>query len=182
MNTANNITVFLNKTNLRNPNRHEIVCKAYPSRWGGVYGKSHYDSRVNLSDKKMEERGFRLAEITRQEFKRLQGLEAKRRLRMEAKRLEMELTHRAEAVTICLSAEPLPVVSNEGGNPFVRSVVDLAGTPMIEAYHGCRKGTAYVRGGHLIAFHYGHRQPHNAPSGDGVTAMLCELSCTQVCL
>lgn len=180
--TTSTTLAFVNKKNIRNANRAELVCKAYPSNWGGHYGKSPYDSRVNLSAKKMEERGFILTEITKAEMKRLQGLEAKRAARLQAKSDALELDKRAEAVALCLASEPISMVANVGGNPMVRSVVDLAGTPMIEAYHGCGSGTAYLLNNTLIAYHYGHRQPANAPTMDGVSVVRCELSCTQVCL
>lgn len=128
----------------------------------------------------MAERGYSLETVTKEELKRMEKLAATRSARIAKKTAEYELTQRAEQVAICLAASPIAVRDNDGGNPFVLEVVDLAGTPMIEAYHGCGKGTAYLRDGALVAFHYGHRQPTNIPAG--TTAVRCELSGTQVCL
>lgn len=176
------VAVFLNRRNLRNANRADFLLPAIPSRWGGFYARSEPPYVVNLSAAKLEERGFQLIDLPKEEVKRLEGLKMKREARIEKRTRELKLQERADAVAVCLAAAPLPVVPNTGGNPFVCSVVNLAGTPMIEAYHGCGKGTAYLSADKLIAFHYGYEQPANAPTGDGIEVLRCELSGTQVCL
>ena len=181
MSTAN-ITVFLNKKNLRNASRDNIILPAIASRWGGYYTSGLYGGRANYSEKAIAEFGYELAQVTKAEADRIKRLEVKRSARLEAKRVEAEMAKRERAVEVCLAADPLEVKANDEGNPLVQSVVDLAGTPFIEVYHGCGRGTAYVKAGKLIAYHYGHRQPVNAPTGEDVQAIHCHLSGTQVCL
>lgn len=175
-------TVFLDRRALRQSTQTDIVRTAYPSRWGGHFARSPYDSRTCYSAAAMRKKGFQLVELPKEEVDRIKKLQTKRIVRMEARTIAYNLEQRAEAVAKCLRAEPIPLQVNEGGNPFVRQVVNLSGTPMIEAYTGCGSGTAYLQSGKLIAYHYGHQQPANAPKGEDIQVRRCELSGTQVCL
>lgn len=88
-----------------------------------------------------------------------------------------KLQERAEQIEICLKSNPIEISQKP---KEICLTANLSGTPMIEAYHGCGKGTAYINDKvQLVAWHYGYEQPSNVPPN--TSSVKVELSCTQVC-
>lgn len=169
-------TIFLNKKNQKDSSSFSIIEKAINGRYGYY---SNYGG--NLSEKKMNEIGYTLVELNTKEVERLEKLQIKRKKRLEKQYRENKLREREDQVNICLATEPLKIEKNPnfGINP-IEFIVNLSDTPMIDAYHGCGKGTAYVKNNQLIAFHYGYEQPNNTPTDCEVLQI--ELSSTQICM
>ena len=168
---------FINKSNKRNSSSIELIKEAISGKYG-VYAKGIYGS--NLSQKKLEQNGWELVKLNTDEANNLKSLERKRKARIEKDHYNQKISERAKQVDICISGEPLMIENNEGENPFVSLVVNLSNTHMIDAYHGCGKGTAYVNeSGQLVAFHYGYDKPSNAPK---LKSIQVSFSATQICI
>lgn len=148
--------------------------KAYVGRWG-VYAR-YYGS--NESEKKMLARGYVLEHLTAVEAAEYNRLNEEKRKRAAEEYRAEELKKRFKQVEICLKSDPLPIVPNSFPNPFVPYLAKIS-DGMLEAYHGCGKGTAYIRDNKVIAYHYGYEYPNNIPSS--TYAVKVELSCTEIC-
>jgi hypothetical protein len=88
----------------------------------------------------------------------------------------------SEEIEMTLKCEPVAIVRNEYYNPRltpIKSVANLADTPMIEHYHGCGEGFAYVKDNRVIAFRYDKRPVANEPKD--AKRIPVEMSCTQLC-
>lgn len=175
-------TYFLNKKAQKDSSNFEFIKEAINGRYG-MYAQ-YYGNRSVSS---MAKDGFDLVTLTKEEAEKLFGLQKKRYNRDQKKlRAEMEaqnecnLNERANQISKCLDSEPLEIEVNNGGNPMVSCLSNITGR-MIEVYQGLGKATAYVQNNKVIAFHYGHQKPKNAPSWQGVKSHRVELSCTQIC-
>lgn len=167
-----------NKKELKKSGNYELVFQAHHGSYG-YYAQSTY---IKKSKKRMEKEGFILVEEQDERVSKLNSLSRKRKARLEKIWKEKKLKERAIQIELCLKTAAIPIQENEyfgNGLTPVKSVVNLAGTSMIEAYTGCGKGTAYVRKNKLVAFHYGYDQPSNAPLNTEIHKV--ELSSTQIC-
>ncbi len=88
------------------------------------------------------------------------------------------LRGRAEQVARHLALPAIAIKMDPGARCHT---ADLGGTAMIEDYHGCGRGTAYVSGSALVAYHYGYRMPKGWTAPEGTEVRRVALSCTQVC-
>lgn len=78
--------------------------------------------------------------------------------------------------------EPISIIENEHYKPQftpVTHVANLANTSMIDFYHGCGKGIAYVKDNKVLAFQYGYCRFSNEP--EGCERVKIDFSCTQIC-
>ncbi|MCT4602468.1 MAG: hypothetical protein N4A59_06165 [Marinifilum sp.] len=166
---------FVNEKAKKQSNCTDIIRTAYNGPYG-YYANSIYSS-LKKSEKKMQADGFKLVELTSEESEKLRKLAQKRANRIARKIKENKLKERAEQISKCMQNEPLPIVSNDGGAAEVSEIVNLTGS-MLETYQGCGKGTAYVKDGKLIAWHYGYEKPENAPDVENGPVLL---SGTQIC-
>lgn len=167
---------YINRKNLDSKFSTDVVRPICKGRYGN-YSKGIYGG--NYSEKKTLEDGFEIENLTASEIDELRNQVKAKKDRIAADEFESKLKQREAQVNICLSSNPLPIEENTGENPFVAFVVNLSNTPMIEAYHGCGKGTAYLNDNNeLIAFHYGYDKPVNAPK---VKEIQVDFSGTQIC-
>lgn len=139
----------------------------------GRYGSYCKINGCNFSEKEMQELGYEIQDLTADQATELTEKFAawQRKISIEARAREME--QRKLSVEICLKAEPLEIGE---GNHLWQHITTIS-KQMEEAYHGCGRGTAYIKDGKIIAFHYGFEQPENAP----VAKAICvELSAHQI--
>ena len=170
--------IFFNKKNRNNAKESKIIVDVISGKYG-YYGK-YYGS--NFSQKKLEKEGFELTNLSLIEIEKIKKLEKKRAIRIEKERFVKKINDRSKQVEICLNSKPLVIEENPyfgNGSTVVRFCVNLGETDMIEAYHGCGNGTAYVSDNKLVAFHYGYEAPSNIPTN--CENIRVELSGTQVC-
>lgn len=88
----------------------------------------------------------------------------------------------SEEITEMVKLAPVKIIENEHYNPRLTSVthvVNLGESPMIDFYHGCGKGVAYVRDNQVVAFQYGYTKFANAP--EACKQINVQFSCTQIC-
>lgn len=102
------------------------------------------------------------------EAKAVAAADAILRKKERAERLVKEAT----VVDQTVAVGGVEIVGNEGGHPCVSSVANLAGTPLIEKYHGCGRGSAMVKDGRVFDIAYDVVY-------DGWVR--CDFSCTQIC-
>jgi hypothetical protein len=91
-------------------------------------------------------------------------------------------SHASEEIEATLLCEPVAIVENEHYNPKqtpIKYVASLSETNMINHYHGCGRGVAYVKDGKVIAFRYGTEPVANEPKCD--KSYQINFSCTQIC-
>jgi hypothetical protein len=131
------------------------ILPAFSGKWGPF---AKVERGLNLSEKKLEERGYVLKYLTPEEA---QSYYQRVNAQLDEQRA-MELLDRAAQVALCLTCPPVPIFDG---------IAKLKGEPMRDAYHGCGKGTAYIQDGFVVAFHYGYARPENAP-GEGCKVML----------
>lgn len=142
----------------------------------GKYGSYTKMNGFNRSIKYALDLGYKEENLSKEEIMQVEKNHEIFRNDFFAKQEILKLKEREEQVQLCLDSEPVEISLKENE---ICLTVDLSGTKMIEAYHGCGKGTAYTKEGKLIAFHYGYQQPTNAPI-DCIVAKVV-MSCTQVC-
>lgn len=144
----------------------------------GRYGIYAVLNGINRSEKFMVENGFEIKTISKDEASTL--MQAWNNKNAEQVRLAhaTKMNEREAAIAICLASAPIAISKKE---KEICPTANLGGTPMIEAYQGCGKGTAYVRNNEVVAFHYGYEQPFAALALENVEAIKVELSCTQIC-
>lgn len=128
----------------------------------GRFGDYCKKNGFNHSEKDMRELGFEIQELTVEQAKELNEKYAAWQSEMNAAAREREMQLRKQSVEICLNCEPLEIGE---GNHLWNHITDIS-EEMGEAYHGCGKGTAYIKDGKIIAFHYGYDRPDNAPSAE----------------
>lgn len=87
-----------------------------------------------------------------------------------------KMRQRADAIAHCLNCNPVEISQKNGE---ICETANLSDSQMIEVYKGCGKGTAYLRGSNVVAWHYGYQQPDNVPTD--VQSVAVVLSCTQIC-
>lgn len=80
----------------------------------------------------------------------------------------------------------LPIERNPYYNPEVtpiRRIVNLSNTSLIDYYHGCGEGCAYIKNEHVVAFRYYGINATNEIANEptGFEKVYCEFSCTQIC-
>lgn len=165
-------TVFVN----RNAASHLPVVVSILSGRYGTYSKVR---GINRSEKAMMEMGYRTERLTDDEMFALAAAHKSEKDAQDKIYHDEKMKERFDCVAECLACEPVSVIENEGGNPYVSMIANLSDTNMIDQYGGCGKGTAYVTDNKVVAFHYGYEQPANAP--DNTTAVRIEFSCTQIC-
>ncbi len=127
----------------------------------------------NSSEKKMQELGFEIVSLTREEVLNYNKLHTLEQEDIKKLAYNQKMQERAEQVSICLKSEPLEIGD---GNHLWGAITSITGD-MQEAYHGCGKITAYLKDGKIIAFHYGYERPDNAPTCE---AIKCEVSGMQI--
>lgn len=140
----------------------------------GRYGLYAKRSGYNYSEKELLKLGFELRTLTQEEVASIQEEQKAFLAQARANRRAIELERRANQVKLCLAGEPIAIGE---GNALWMHITDLVGNHL-EVYTGCGKATAYIRNGHIIAWHYGTERPANAPECDYV--QLCEVSCSQL--
>lgn len=138
----------------------------------GRYGR-YANYCGNTSEKKMGEMGFEIVSLTREDAEECHKLFKQEKEEIMCKGYEEEMKERANQINICLNSEPLEVGQ---GNALWGSITNITGS-MKDAYKGCGKISAYIKDGKIIAYHYGHRQPDNAPDCECIQ---CEVSCFQI--
>ena len=176
---------FFISTSKRDQRNPEFLLDATSGR----YGYFHRDGVLNISEKKLNAKGYVLSRYRKHEA--LELIEERRQYKQERRDAQAarEIAEREATVAACLEAGPVSLDPNTEGTPFVPTVANLKDTAMIEQYHGCGRGTAYVKDNQLIAFHYGtvrwsrEGAPINLPDNlpEGCTAYAVMMSCTQVC-
>jgi hypothetical protein len=148
----------------------------------GRYGKYAVMNNFNYSEKKLLELGYELRAITQDEYNEIMGKYNDLVKKSNEEEYNKKIDERREQVSICLKATPVAIVDNEyygtGATP-VTHVSNIFGSGMENAYHGCGKGTAYVKDNFVVGFHYGYDRPPNWPR-DCDTVQV-EMSCGQLC-
>ena len=139
------------------------------------YGIYYSVNGLTYSENRIKDFGFKEFELTKEQIKRIERKNAKILLMDAIEYNKAKMADRKKQVEICLNSSPVEISTKEGQ---ICPTANLADTPMIEAYHGCGKGTAYIKEGKVIAWHYGHEKPDNAPDCENVHV---DLSCTQIC-
>lgn len=151
-----------------------ILCQS--GKWGN-YGTIN---GTNFSEKRMIDLGYKLETLSISEAKAIRAeIEAHNEALRKAWR-EQEMRERSLSVFFCLTDDPILITPNPNKGTEITHIANIQDSPMFaDAYKGCGKGTAYVRDGHVVAYHYGHEQPANAPKD--VSAFWVDLSCYQIC-
>ncbi len=78
--------------------------------------------------------------------------------------------------------EGVKITANKHYNPKrtpVRFVASLGGTHLIEKYHGCGNGIAFVKNGYVIDFFYEEDEKIKCP--EGAKPLPVMMSCTEIC-
>ena len=145
----------------------------------GKYGRYARVNGINYSEKRMKELGYDLKAVTKDEISKINSDFRIFNIAVMEEDRQAKLSDRFKQVETCLDSDPVEIVKNEYATSPVAFVANLKDSGMIDAYHGCGKGTAYMKEGYVIAFHYGYEKPENAPT-DCESAKV-ELSCAQVC-
>lgn len=139
----------------------------------GRYGAYCRQGRINYSEKEMAELGYKIESLTANQVAEYDAKYAawQKEQREHFQRIEME--KREKDVDICLNSTPLEIGE---GNDLWNHITNVS-EEMGGAYHGCGKGTAYIRDGKIIAFHNGYNRPANAPEAEAIQV---EFSCYQI--
>jgi hypothetical protein len=94
----------------------------------------------------------------------------------------------SDELAATLTCDPVAICENPHYNPRntpVKYVANLSDTNMINHYHGCGEGYAYIGNGKVWAFRYGRElianEHTNPPAGIEIKRVAVEFSCTQIC-
>lgn len=141
----------------------------------GRYGDYCRLRGIAFSEKEMRKLGYEIQELTPEQALKLSEKYAVRQLELGKAEHERDMQQRKQSVEICLNCQPLEI----GQGNIIWEHITTISKEMLDAYHGCGKGTAYIREGKIIAFHYGYNQPENAPTEDAQVVRV-EFSCLQI--
>lgn len=139
----------------------------------GRFGDYCKRNGFNYSTKDMLAAGFEIQNLTTDQVKELNERYNAFQDRIKEEEHQREMQERERNVEICLNCEPLEIGE---GNHLWTHITDIT-EGMKEAYHGCGKGTAYIKDGKIIAFHYGYDKPVNAPKAEFIYV---DFSCYQI--
>lgn len=152
----------------------ELIVKSYFNNKDDAFGKRYGKT---FSQKRLKDMGYELREMTYAEFQEYESEQNLAIVKSEMIAVESNAEQRFESVKFCLECEALEMISN----PLVlqmgvKNVVYLKEGDMFKEYQGRGEGTAYFsekgdRKTYLIAFHYGHDKPSNAPDVNDKTVL-----------
>lgn len=89
----------------------------------------------------------------------------------------------SDTINLTMACGPVRVTENpySGKHNPIKYVANLSDSNMIDHYHGCGEGYAYLNScGDVVAFRYGIGAIANEP--EGLRRVYAEFSCTQICL
>ena len=134
--------------------------------FSGKYGIYAKINGINYSENKLIENGYELKVLSLEEIQEIENLKA-----LEIRNAyDRKIEERFNTIELCLKSAPI----------VFTECIDLLNSSMIDAYSGSGKGTAYINGNKLLAFHYGYDQPSNVPQNCEVYRV--QLSCHQITL
>lgn len=153
--------VFIHAKNKRDKDSCDFL-RDYMTGKFGVFSKT--PSGMIRSLKAMIVEGWKVHDISMDEYQDLISLQNKRMVRISMQDVDKEVANRYKCVEHCLKCEPISPISVECHfDAFIDREYILNGTGMDKMVDSDGKGVAYIVGEKLVAFHYGIKQPGNIP-------------------